>query len=108
MKKLTLVAIGSSAPGPAATSERTAALEVAGAGPVPTKMTSAELVMLDDVETLKVVRWAEGSSGKDMPEGSSSYADSTDRLVPVLLKVCRQAPKESFWKRAKAELSKVF
>lgn len=80
----------------------------ASKGTTPAKMTCEEFVMLEDVARPKLVYWAEGYNRKGKPEEATFDIEATDRLVPVLVEICKQAPKESFWKKAKAEFKKIF
>jgi hypothetical protein len=74
---------------------------VLAAAPKPAKMTCEEFVALDDVVRPKVVYWAEGFSKKGKPVDSVVDVDETDRLVPVLVKECKETPKATFWQKIK-------
>jgi acid stress chaperone HdeA len=91
-----------------ATSDKTAKSDKMAKGPSPAKMTCEDFVMLEDVAKPKVVYWAEGFDRKGKPEDATFDIEATDRLVPVLVEICKQTPKESFWKKAKAEFKKIF
>jgi hypothetical protein len=74
---------------------------VMAASHIPTKMTCEEFVALDDVVKPKVVYWAEGFNKKGKPVNAVVDVDETDKLIPVIITECQEAPKESFWKKIK-------
>lgn len=74
----------------------------------PTKMTCEAFIALDEVSRPKVVYWAEGFNSNGKPDDAVFDVESTEHLVPVLVEECKAAPKESFWKKVKAEFKKVF
>jgi acid stress chaperone HdeA len=74
----------------------------------PAKMTCEEFLALEEVVKPKVVYWAEGFDRKGKADDATFDVEATDRLVPVIIQVCEQEPKASFWKKMKAEFKKVF
>ena len=120
MTKSALVAIGISAalasvaraePNTANGAARPAKVDKAGKVIKPTnpaKMTCEEFLALEEVVKPKVVYWAEGFDRKGKGEDATFDVEATDRLVPVIIQVCEQEPKASFWKKMKAEFKKVF
>jgi hypothetical protein len=68
---------------------------------IPTKMTCDEFVALDDVVKPKVVYLSEGFNKKGKPVNAVVDVDETDKLIPVIITECQEAPKESFWKKIK-------
>ena len=71
-------------------------------------MTCEEFLAFDEVTRPKLVYWAEGMNKKGKVEDATFDIETTDTLVPVLIEDCRAAPKDSFWKKVKAEFKKVF
>ena len=67
-----------------------------------------EFLSFDEVARPKLVYWAEGFNQKGKPEDAVFDVETTERLVPVLVEVCRKEPHESFWKKVKEEFKKVF
>jgi len=74
----------------------------------PGKMTCEEFLTLAEVERPKVIYWAEGFNRKGKPEDAVFDVEATDRLVPIVVESCTKEPKESFWKKVKAEFKKIF
>ena len=74
----------------------------------PSKMTCQDFLALDDVSQPKVVYWTEGFNQKGKPDDVMFDTEATDRLVPVLIEVCKKEPTASFWKKTKAEFKKIF
>ena len=74
----------------------------------PAKITCAEFLSFDEVARPKLVYWAEGFNQKGKPEDAVFDVETTERLVPVLVEVCRKESQESFWKKVKEEFKKVF
>jgi len=74
----------------------------------PAKITCEEFLAFDEVARPKLVYWAEGFNQKGKPEDAVFDVETTERLVPVLVEVCRKEPHESFWKKVKEEFKKVF
>jgi HdeA/HdeB family len=70
----------------------------------PAKMTCEEYVMLDDIVKPKVVYWAEGFNKKGKAEDAVVDIAATDKLVPILVDECQEAPKASFWEKIKKHL----
>ena len=68
---------------------------------IPTKLTCEEFVALDDVVKPKVVYWSEGFNKKGKPVDAVVNVEETDKLIPVLITECQEAPKESFWEKIK-------
>lgn len=94
---------------PAAKADKTANMDkgakadMAAKGVHPAKMTCQEFMELDDVAKPKVVYWAEGFNGKGKPDDAVVDVESTDRLVPMVMEVCKSAPNESFLKKTKEQ-----
>jgi hypothetical protein len=71
------------------------------AAPAPAKMTCQEFVALEEVVKPKVVYWAEGFNKDGGVADAVVDIDATDRLVPVLVKECTEAPKLTLWQKIK-------
>ncbi len=65
----------------------------------PGKMTCKDFVALDDTVKPKVVYWAEGLNKKGKPVDSVVDVDETDKLVPVLVTECKDAPDQPLMKK---------
>jgi acid stress chaperone HdeA len=74
------------------------------AAPAPAKMTCQEFVALEEVVKPKVVYWAEGFDKDGGVTDAVVDIDATDRLVPVLVKECTEAPKLTLWQKIKKYL----
>jgi acid stress chaperone HdeA len=112
---MTLLAIGISASlagsalaDNAVKADKAAKADKVTTGTKPAKMTCQDFIELDEVARPKLVYWAEGVNRKGKPEDAVFDVEMTDRLVPVLVEVCKKEPKESFWKKAKVEFKKIF
>ena len=115
MKTMTLLAIGISAAlagsalaDNAVKADKPVKADKMTNGTKPAKMTCEDFFELDEVARPKLVYWAEGVNRKGKPEDAVFDVETTDRLVPVLVEVCKKEPKESFWKKAKVEFKKIF
>jgi hypothetical protein len=64
-------------------------------------MTCQEFLALEDVTQPRLVYWAEGFSKDGGINDSTVDIDETDRLVPVLVKECKETPKLTFWQKVK-------
>lgn len=70
------------------------------------KMTCTDFLALDEVIKPKLVYWAEGYNKKGKPDDAEFDVVTTDRLVPVLVEVCKRSPQEQFLKKANEEANK--
>jgi hypothetical protein len=102
------MAVALSAPALADKMDKTAKADKGGKKTLPAKMSCEEFVALDEVERPKVVYWAVGYDKTGKPEDAGFDIQASDSLVPVLIEECKNAPKDSFWKRAKARFKKTF
>ena len=81
-------------------------LPVASAGPARKplgQMTCADFLRLDDAAKPELVYWAaiharRGRLGTDVID-----VGDTDSVVPLLIEQCKGAPRESFWRKVRAE-----
>lgn len=74
---------------------------VVATAPKPGKMTCEEFVALQDVEKPKIVYWAEGFNKDGKATDTVVDIDETDRLIPVLVKECKEAPRLTLWQKVK-------
>jgi len=66
-------------------------------------MTCYDFLLTEDVVKPEIVYWA---ATKSKPETAVIDVDDTDKIVPVLVEACKQAPNESFWQKVRAEARK--
>jgi len=71
------------------------------------KMTCEDFLALEDSFKPKVVYWAAAYGKGGKPEAAVLDVEGTEQVVPVIIEVCKKAPKESFWQKVKAEFKKV-
>jgi acid stress chaperone HdeA len=66
-------------------------------------MTCRDFLLVEDAVKPEIVYWVAtfGKSGK--PQSTVVDVDDTDRIVPVIVEACRQAPNESFWQKVRVE-----
>ena len=70
----------------------------------PAKMSCEDFLALEEVARPKLVYWAEGFNRKGEAEDAVFDVATTDRLVPVLVEVCKKEPRESFLMKVRHEL----
>ena len=71
------------------------------------KMTCEDFLAVEDTFKPKVVYWAVAYGKGGKPEAAVLDVEGTEKLIPVIIEVCKKAPKESFWQKAKAEFKKL-
>jgi acid stress chaperone HdeA len=71
------------------------------------KMTCEEFLGFEESFKPKVVYWAVAYGQGGKPESAGINIEGTEKIIPVLIEVCKKAPKESFWEKVKAELKKL-
>jgi len=71
------------------------------------KMTCADFLGIEDNFKPKVVYWAvaRGQGGK--PESAGVNVAGIEKMIPVVVDACKNAPKDSFWEKIKAEVKKL-
>lgn len=74
----------------------------------PVELTCEQFLAVDDITRPQLVYWAEGINSKGKPEDAVFDVERTNRLVPVLVEDCKQAPQTSFWEKMKVDFKKVF
>ena len=71
------------------------------------KMTCEDFLVIEDTFKPKVVYWAAAYGKGGKPEAAILDVEGTEKVVPVIIEVCKKAPKESFWQKVKAEFKKL-
>jgi len=71
------------------------------------KMTCEDFLAVDDTFKPKVVYWAVAYAKGGKPEAAVIDVEGTDQMTPMLIEDCKAKPKESFWKKVKAEVKKI-
>jgi acid stress chaperone HdeA len=71
------------------------------------KMTCEDFLAVDDSVKPKVVYWAVAYAKGGKPEAAVLDVEGTEKITPLLIEECKAAPKESFWKKVKAEVKKL-
>ena len=71
------------------------------------KMTCEDFLVIEDTFKPKVVYWAAAYGKGGKPEAAVLDVEGTEKVVPVIIEVCKKAPKESFWQKVKAEFKKL-
>jgi acid stress chaperone HdeA len=71
------------------------------------KMTCEDFLGFEDSFKPKVVYWAVAYGQGGKPESAGINVEGTEKIVPVVIEVCKKAPKESFWEKVKAEVKKL-
>jgi acid stress chaperone HdeA len=66
-------------------------------------MTCHDFLLIADAAKPEIVYWVAtyGEAGK--PQSTVIDVDDTDRIVPVVVDACRQAPNESLWQKVRAK-----
>jgi len=70
----------------------------------PATLRCDEFLSLADVEKPELVYWADGFNRDGGPTDSFVDVDETDKLVPVVVTECTDAPKLTFWQKVKSHL----
>jgi acid stress chaperone HdeA len=71
------------------------------------KMTCEDFLAVDDTFKPKLVYYAVAYAQGGKPEAAVIDVEGTDKITPALIEECKAAPKESFWKKLKAEVKKI-
>lgn len=71
------------------------------------KMTCEDFLAVEDTVKPKVVYWAVGYANGGKPEAAVLDVEGTEKITPILIEDCKKTPKESFWKKVKAEVKKI-
>jgi acid stress chaperone HdeA len=73
----------------------------------PGKMTCEDFIGLEDSFKPKIVYWAVAYGQGGKPESAGVNVAGIEKMVPVLIDGCKQAPKESFWEKVKAKVKQL-
>jgi len=71
------------------------------------KMTCEDFLAVEDTFKPKVVYYAVAYAKGGKPEAAVVDVEGIDKLTPILIEECKAKPKESFWKKVKAEAKKI-
>ena len=71
------------------------------------KMTCEDFLAVEDTFKPKIVYWAVAYGKGGKPEAAVLDVEGTEKVIPIVIEVCKKAPKESFWQKVKAEFKKL-
>jgi acid stress chaperone HdeA len=71
------------------------------------QMTCGDFLRVDDTVKPEMVYWAATRDPRGIPVNAVIDVDATDRIVPLLVERCREAPNAPFWQTVKAETGKL-
>jgi acid stress chaperone HdeA len=71
------------------------------------QMTCGDFLLVDDTVKPEMVYWAATRDPRGSPVNAVIDVDATDRIVPLLVERCREAPNAPFWQTVKAETGKL-
>jgi hypothetical protein len=77
------------------------AAKMVATAPKPKTMKCDEFIALEDTVKPKLVYWAEGFDKDGGATNAVVDIDETDRVVPVLVKECKEEPKLTLWQKIK-------
>jgi acid stress chaperone HdeA len=63
-------------------------------------MTCHDFLLIEDAAKPEIVYWV---ATYGQPQSTVIDVDDTDKIVPVVVEACRQAPNESFWQKVRAK-----
>ena len=69
------------------------------------KITCEDFLVLEESVKPKVVYWAVAYNKGGAPEAAVLDVEATKTVIPIVIEVCKKAPKESFWQKVKARSS---
>ncbi|WP_445365810.1 acid-activated periplasmic chaperone HdeA [Microbulbifer sp. ANSA001] len=69
--------------------------------------TCADFLAIDDEFKPKAVYWAAAYSKRGKEEGDMLDIEGTEKVTPMIITACANAPKESFWAKFKDEWHKM-
>jgi len=70
-------------------------------------MTCEDFLAFDETVKPKVVYWAVAYGKGGKPQAAVLDIEGTDKITPMLIADCQAKPKDSFWKKVKAEVKKL-
>ena len=71
------------------------------------KMSCEDFLAVEDTVKPKLVYWAVAYAKGGKPEAAVIDVEATDKITPMVIEECKAQPKESFWKKVKAEVKKA-
>ena len=71
------------------------------------KITCEDFLALDESVKPKAVYFAVAYAKGGKPEAAVLDVEGTEKITPLIIEECKAAPKESFWKKVKAEVKKL-
>ena len=71
------------------------------------QMTCGDFLLVDDPVKPEMVYWAATRDPRGSLVNAVIDVDATDRIVPLLVERCREAPNARFWQMVKAETEKL-
>ena len=71
------------------------------------KLQCEEFLAYEESFKPKVVYWAVAYGKGGKPEAAVLDVEGTEKLIPVIIEKCKQAPKDSFYEKVKAESKKT-
>ena len=71
------------------------------------KLQCEEFLAFEESFKPKVVYWAVAYGKGGKPEAAVLDVEGTEKLIPVIIEKCKQAPKDSFYEKVKAESKKA-
>ncbi|EFM55784.1 acid-resistance protein [Brucella sp. 10RB9215] len=72
------------------------------------ELTCEDFNALEESFKPTVVGWVVGFNKKGEEDDAVIDVDGIETVTPAIIEACKQEPKASFWKKAEAELKKVF
>ncbi|MFA0811800.1 acid-activated periplasmic chaperone HdeA [Microbulbifer epialgicus] len=69
--------------------------------------TCADFLAIDDEFKPKAVYWATGYAKGGKEDAAVMDVEGTEKVTPMIITACTQAPKESFWAKFKGEWHKM-
>ena len=66
-------------------------------------MTCHDFLLIEDAAKPEIVYWVATSGERGKPQSTVIDVDDSDKIVPVVVEACRQAPNESFWQKVRAK-----
>lgn len=70
-------------------------------------MTCEDFLAIDESFKPKAVYWAAAHVKGHAPKDAILDITGTERLIPVIIQVCKEQPKASFWEKIKQEYHKL-
>jgi acid stress chaperone HdeA len=70
-------------------------------------MTCRDFLLADDGAKPEIVYWAAAFRKDGKPERIVVDVDDTDRIVPVIVEACKQAPSESLWHMVRSQAGRL-